>query len=411
MPVFQYEAIDHSGKISSGKYTAEIISEVEKWLLKNGQTPINIEIDSKTDQSGDGQARPISFIEKLKGVNLEDLILFCRQIATMLSAGVSILKALEIMALQVRNPVLRQIIIEVAASIESGANLSDSFALYPKVFSQLFRNVVLIGEESGNLDNSFEYLAVLYENEKEVKEKIKSATRYPKIVVGAMFSAILFLMTFVVPKFVKLFASSKVALPLPTRILITTSHIFTEYFLIMMVAIVLIILAYRFALNYEEFIMFRDRLLLKTPIFGDLAVKIFMSRFCRVFSVLTKSGIDIIKTINLSSSALSNLVLYKALERISAEVEKGTDLQSAMSRHPIFPAMVVQMIAVGEESGQLETMMEKVADYYDVETEYIIKNLSTLIEPILLLFLGVLVAFIALAIFLPMWNMMSVMRG
>ena len=411
MPVFQYEAIDRAGKISSGQYTAEIISEVEQWLLKNGRTPINIEIDSTAGQSREGQPRQVSFIETLQGVSLEDLILFCRQISTMLSAGVTILKALEIMGLQVKNPVLREIIIDVAASIESGANLSDSFALHPKVFSQLFRNVVLIGEESGNLDNSFEYLAELYENEKEVKEKIKAATRYPKIVNFAMFSAILFLMTFVVPKFVKLFASSKVALPLPTRILITLSDVFSEYFLLIAVGIGLLVLAYRFALNYEEFVLFRDRLLLKIPIFGDLAVKIYMSRFCRVFAVLTRSGIDIIKTINLSSSALSNLVLFKALEDISAEVEKGTDLQSAMSRHTIFPAMVVQMVAVGEESGQLDTMMAKVADYYEVETNYIIKNLSTLIEPILLLFLGVMVAFIALAIFLPMWNMMTVMRG
>ena len=202
MPVFHYEAIDQSGKVSSGKYTAEIISEVEQWLLKNGRIPINIEIDSTAGQSREGQPRQLTFIEKLQGVSLEDLILFCRQISTMLSAGVTILKALEIMGLQVKNPVLREIIIDVAASIESGANLSDSFALHPKVFSQLFRNVVLIGEESGNLDNSFEYLAELYENEKEVKEKIKAATRYPKIVIFSIFSAILFLMTFVVPKFV-----------------------------------------------------------------------------------------------------------------------------------------------------------------------------------------------------------------
>jgi type II secretory pathway component PulF len=157
--------------------------------------------------------------------------------------------------------------------------------------------------------------------------------------------------------------------------------------------------------------MTRDRLHLKIPVLGELSIKIYMSRFCRVFSVLTESGINIIRSLELSAAALENLVLVSMLDEVRREVEKGTDLNHAMSQHSLFPAMVIQMVTVGEESGQLDTMMGKVADYYEVETDYTIRNLSTLIEPILLLFMGVMVGFIALAIFMPMWDMMNVARG
>jgi type II secretory pathway component PulF len=167
---------------------------------------------------------------------------------------------------------------------------------------------------------------------------------------------------------------------------------------------------YRLSLNYEKVVEFRDRLLLKVPVFGDLSVKIYMSRFCRVFAVLTKSGINIIKTLQLSATALDNLVLFKTLEQVISDVEEGMEIQASIGKFAVFPPMVVQMVAVGEESGRLDEMMDKVADYFDTETNYTIKNLATMIEPFLLLFLGMMVAFIALSIFMPMWNIMSVMR-
>jgi MSHA biogenesis protein MshG len=366
------------------------------------------EEDSPGGGTSDEQAP--SFFEKIQGVSLDDLILFCRQMSTMLDAGVAILQALEIMANQVNNNMLRQILAATATDIEGGASLSDSLSSHPRVFNQLFLNVVQVGEESGTLDTSFSYLAALYENEKDVKERIKAATRYPKIVVSAIFIAIFILMTFVVPKFAALFASAKVVLPMPTRILIVISNFFADYYLAIIILIAALGFMYRLSLNYENVVAFRDRLLLKIPVFGDLSVKIYMSRFCRVFAVLTKSGINIIKTLQLSATALDNLILFRAMAKVSADVEEGLEIQSSMAKAAIFPPMVVQMVAVGEESGRLDEMMDKVADYFDTETSYIIKNLSTLIEPFLLLFLGIMVAGIALAIFLPMWSIMSVMR-
>ncbi len=412
MALFSYEAINATGKTQTGTFTAELSQEVERWLLEKGLSPISIRmVAEKIGPDYEQHETKISLLDKISGVKIEDRILFCRQIATMLDAGVPVLQSLKILRQQVTNPILKQIIADIATNVEQGASLSDSFAQFPKIFGQLFQNVIKIGEESGNLDNSFSYLALLYENEKDVKERIKSATRYPKIVISALFVAVFFLMSFVVPKFISLFEKGKVELPLATKILILISNFFSHHYLAIFIGIVVLIISYHVAIRYEEVILFRDRMLLRTPIFSDLYTKIYMSRFCRVFAVLTKSGIDIIKTLRLSASALDNLILFRMIEQVTGEVEEGANLHSSMDKHPQLPAMVVQMVAVGEESGQLDTMMDKVADYYEVETDYTIKNLSTLIEPILLLFMGIMVCFIALAIFLPMWNMMSVMRG
>ncbi|MEW6593280.1 MAG: type II secretion system F family protein [Thermodesulfobacteriota bacterium] len=410
MPPFRYEAINAGGKIVSGVFTAEAIPEVEAWLVKNGLSPIAIQItaESKTDAAAGTGA--LTLRDRLLGVRIDDLILFCRQTATMLGAGVAILQSLKVMSQQVANPILKQAILDMIGSVESGASLSDAFARYPKIFNPLFYNVIRVGEETGTLDRSFEYLATLYENEKEVSERIKAATRYPKIVVTAIFGAVFFLMTFVVPKFVKLFASAKVALPLPTRILVAVSGFFADHFFLIVLCIAALVATYRLALNYDEFVLARDRLALKVPVFGPLATKIYMSRFCRVFSVLTTSGIDIIRTLTLAATALENRELFLMMEAIRDDVEQGVNLNDAMTKHPVVPPLVREMVAVGEQSGQLDAMLAKVADYYDAESSYTIKNLSTLIEPFLLLALAVIVGTIALAIFMPMWDMMQVMR-
>jgi MSHA biogenesis protein MshG len=295
--------------------------------------------------------------------------------------------------------------------VESGASLSDAVSRQPKVFNVLFYNIVKVGEETGSLDRAFAYLASLHENEKAIKERIKSATRYPKFVIIAITGAVFFLMSFVVPKFAKLFAAAKVELPVATRILMAVSTFFADNTLGIIGAALVLFIAYRLALGAPEFVLFRDRLLLRVPIFGPLTTKIYMARFCRVFSILTTSGIDIIKTLQLSANALENRVLFQMVGEITSEVEEGVNLHEAMAKHQEIPPMVPQMIAVGEQSGRLDEMMEKVADYYDLESDYTIRNLSTLIEPILLLVLGIFVGLIALAIFTPMWDMLKVVRG
>jgi MSHA biogenesis protein MshG len=415
VPIFRYEAINSAGRVVSGTHAAEIMQEVETWLQKGGLSPVNIQVlseqqSAKVKETTQATTGP-SLRERLFGVTLEDKILFCRQLATLLAAGVSITESFAILALQVSNPILREIILAMNAEVESGASLSDAVSRQPKAFNVLFYNLVKVGEETGSLDRAFAYLASLHENEKAITERIKSATRYPKFVIIAITGAVFFLMSFVVPKFAKLFAAAKVELPLATRILMGVSTFFANNTLGLVGAALVLFIAYRLALGAPEFVLFRDRLLLRVPIFGSLTTKIYMARFCRVFSILTTSGIDIIKTLQLSANALENRVLFQMVGEITSEVEEGVNLHEAMAKHQAIPPMVPQMIAVGEQSGRLDEMMEKVADYYDLESDYTIRNLSTLIEPILLLVLGIFVGLIALAIFTPMWEMMNVMRG
>jgi len=411
MAQFFYRAIQADGADLSGSHSAATVQEVEEWLHRQGCHPVEITISST---SGDGSEERIAspgFWQKLKGISLDDRILLCRQVATMLSAGIPILQALKIMGRQTSNPVIRTILADVADRIEEGANLSDSFAIYPRFSSPLFFNIVKVGEETGTLDQSFQYLAELYENEKEVSERIKAATRYPKIVIFAIMAAVLFLMSFVVPKFISMFNNAHVELPLPTKILVAVSAFTVSYFWFIVIFFIMAVGGYFLAMRDDSLRMVRDRLWLRVPIFGDLSLKIFLSRFGRVFSVLLKSGVDVIRTLELSAMALENLVLFEMLDNVTAEVREGVEMHEAMERHKLFPDMIVQMVAIGEQAGQVDEMMDKVADYYEKETSYLIKNLSTLIEPLLLLVMGVLVGFLALAIYMPMWDMMNVMRG
>lgn len=413
MPLYRYEAINTAGKVITGMQQGEIAQDVEQWLFNKELTPVDIQVAPEGGALG-GTSKvdtKVTLLDKWRGVPLEDLLLFCQQMSAMLIAGVALLRSLQIMKQQISNPILRQHVNEIADDIEAGLNLSDAIAKHPKVFSQLFVNLVRIGEETGNLDNTFAYLASLFENEKDINEKIKSVTSYPKFVSYAMIAAVVFLMRFVVPKFLVMFASSKTALPLATRMLIGVSDFFSDHFLAAIVAGVAIYFLFKKSMKKAKNVLRKDMWLLKLPLYGDLITKIYMGRFCKVFSVLSESGIDIIKTLHLASTALNNKVLFSTMKSVTDDVEEGTDFYTAMSKHPVFPLMVTQMIAVGEESGQLANMMEKVSDFYQAETQHAIKKLSAKIEPLLLLGMGLVVGFIALAIFSPMWGMMDAMKG
>ncbi|MCK5436735.1 MAG: type II secretion system F family protein, partial [Desulfobulbaceae bacterium] len=364
MPLYHYEAINTTGKNITGTHQANLVNEVENWLLTRGLTPIDIRVASGRDtEAVDSAAQKPSLMQRIRGVGYDDIILLCRQIATMLYAGVALLQALRVVKSQVKNSILRNSVMDIADRIEGGSSLSSAVEKYPKIFNRLFLNLIRVGEESGNLDNAFNYLSRLYENEKDINERIKAVTRYPKILLSAMVLAILFLMNFVVPKFMKIFADSKITLPLPTKILIFMTDLISGNFFIIIFFIGIVIAGYRIALRNDEFMLAKDRLSLRLPLLGDLIAKIHMSRFCRVFTVLTESGIDIIKTLELSASSLKNRALFLMIEQVRSEVEEGVEFNKAMSRHPQLPDMVVQMIAIGEESGQIERMMDKVADF------------------------------------------------
>ncbi len=413
MPNFKFEAIDTKGRTVSGIREAAGLNEIEEWLLNNAMSPIDIVVTQGgkvTADPADTVGAKFTFQGRFSKITIDEKIVLCRQIATMINAGVAVLQALEIITMQTTNPVLKTIILQVADDIESGDNLSDSFAKFPRHFDTLFQNIIRVGEESGSLGISFEYLSQVFESEKEVTEKIKAATRYPKIVMTSIVGAVTFLMIFVVPKFMAMFKNSKVELPLPTKILIWVSNAFSNYSVLIVGILIVVVAVYHTALKSKDFVRMKDNLFLKIPVMGDLTIKIYMARFCRVFALLSKSGVDIIKTLDLSVTSINNLVIREIVDEVKVDVKDGKDLYESMARHPMFPPMVVQMVSIGEKSGTLSVMMDKVADFYDSETRYSIDNLSSLIEPILLVVMGVIVGLLALAIYMPMWNMMKVMQ-
>lgn len=413
MSNFKFEAIDNKGRTVSGIREAAGLNEIEEWLLNNGMSPIDIVVTQGGKVNAglaDTAGAKLTFQGRFSKISIDEKIVLCRQIATMINAGVAVLQALEIITMQTTNPVLKTIILQVADDIESGDNLSDSFAKFPRHFDTLFQNIIRVGEESGSLGVSFEYLSQVFESEKEVTEKIKAATRYPKIVMTSIVGAVTFLMVFVVPKFMAMFKNSKVELPLPTKILIWVSNAFSNYAILIIGLLILVVAAYHMALKSKDFVRIKDNLFLKIPVMGSLTIKIYMARFCRVFALLSKSGIDIIKTLDLSVTSINNLVIREIVDEVKVDVKDGKDLYESMAKHPMFPPMVVQMVSIGEKSGTLSVMMDKVADFYDSETRYSIDNLSSLIEPILLVVMGVIVGLLALAIYMPMWNMMKVMQ-
>ncbi len=409
MPIFSYSAVAPDGRVITGNLEGESMDEVEEWLATRNLTPIEIVLGRPEKEGTSSILAKLN--ERFSTVTLEDKILLCRQITTLFGAGIPVIQVFDTLTKQLKNPRLKTIIETVKRDVEAGDGLSLAFSRHKKVFDDLFINLVRVGEESGTLEESFEYLSNLYENEKEVRERIKAATRYPKIVITALFLAISFLMTFVVPKFVTIFQNNRIELPLPTRILVAISGFFTHYYWVILLIIVAIYALYKWSMGHSRPREVRDRILLRLPIFGELYLKIYLARFCRVFSVLVRSGVEIIQTIDLSMGALQNVVLRRAMEEIRDEVRNGVGLDEAMGKHTVFTPLVLQMVAAGVESGQIDSLMGKVAEYYESEADYTIKNLSTLIEPILLLFLGIIVGFIALAIFLPMWSMMDVVRG
>ena len=340
----------------------------------------------------------------------EDIIVFSRQLATLIKAGISFLKGLDTLREQTSNRKLKAIIEEIRVEIERGSSFSEAISRFPKVFSPLYINMIKVGEESGVLDDILERLATLLEHERMTRAMIKAAMRYPLFVVFAITFAFFFLTAFVVPKFAALYHSSKVLLPLPTRILIFLNRAITGYWPFLGALMAGVFFLIRGYIKTPPGRWNWDRLKLKTPIIGPIVEKAVISRFARVFSTLYRSGIPMLHSLDIVSGTLGNVIMSRAVDIIKEDVREGKGLSEPMQKSGAFPPMVIQMVAVGEETGALDEMLTKVSDYYDLEVDYAIKNLSTTIEPVLIVLLAGAVLFLALGIFLPIWDMISVMK-
>ena len=408
MPIFEYKARDKMGELVAGSMNAPDAEAVGSELGRMGHFPVTIR--SAEEDAGGAESEKVDPLERFQKVSKKELVLFTRQMSTLFNAGIPILGILVALQEQVGTPKFKKIVKQLQVDIEGGLSLSEAMEKHPSVFDELYVSMIAAGEAGGVMDGLLKRLANLMEREVENDAKVKAALSYPKMVISAMIIAITILMWKVVPIFVKMFAKAKIELPLATKILIASNKAFFDYWYLLLGGTILAIFAFKKYTSTEKGRYQWDMFMLKVPIMGPIILRSSMAKFARVFSTLQAGGVSIIEILSVSSRVIDNVVLSSIIRGLRDSVQEGTGLAAPLKQSGLIPPLVIQMIAAGEESGALDEMLEKVADYYDDEVDHAVKNLSSMIEPILLLFMAGLVLFLALAIFMPMWDM-SKMAG
>ncbi len=344
-------------------------------------------------------------------MKIDDLILFSRQMYSLLKAGVPITRALYGLAETTRNPRMAEIVRDLARDLESGRTLSSSLAQHDEVFSSLFISMINVGENTGQLDLAFAQLSTYLESEKETRNRIKQAMRYPSIVVGAIAIAIAVINLKVIPEFSKMFARFGSELPLPTRILITTSDFFVNYWWLMLIVLVGGAIGLRRYIRTERGRYQWDRFKLRIPIVGGIINRSTLARFARSFAMASKAGVPLLQNLGSVSQAVDNAYVGHHVEEMRGGIERGDSLTRTAAATGLFTPLVIQMMSVGEETGAIDDLMIEVADYYEREVDYDLKYLGDAIEPILIVSVGILVLILALGIFLPMWELGAAAKG
>jgi len=402
LPVFNYKAKDRYGVPLQGVMEAVSSSAVAGRLTDMGYTPVYI-----LEQETTGFSNIEDFFNFFSNIKMEDLIVFIRQLSSIIGAGVPLLESLEAVYDQVNGTKFKAMIMRIRRDIESGSSFSEALAREPKVFTPVFVSMVKAGERAGILAEVLDRLANLLERDFENAQKIRSATRYPMIVLLALSVAFVIVITFVIPQFAQLYAAFKTELPLPTRILIALNQIIRRFWFVFVLAIGGLYYLIRKLLETERGRLAWDRLSLSIPVIGTLISKLLLARFCRMLAAMLKSGIPVVEALNITKQTVENLVISRVITNIEEEVIRGGSLSEPMRGSKVFPPIAVQMVAIGERAGALESMLNKVADYFDRDADYMIRNLTPLLEPMLILVLAVLVVFLALGVMLPMWDIVK----
>lgn len=404
MPSFRYRAVSSAGLAQHGMVEAPDLDRAVELIRTMGLTPVRM--DAQSGAAAKSHALP--FLRRR--VATRDLILFTRQLETMLESGLPILSALETLHEQTAHPELRLAIDRVRADVEQGGTLTDGLRRHPWCFPNLYVNLVHAGEEGGLITSMLDRIASLLEYAEETEQRIRSATFYPILIVCELVLAFGVLVKFVLPRFASLFRNLNTELPLPTRVLIGTSDFIDRYWYLCLAMIAGAVVAWVFWYRTEDARRRIDRFVLTMPIFGPIILKSIVSRFARVLAALVAGGIPLVQALEISRGSLDNRAMEDEIDRMKEGLIAGQGLAEPLRGSEIFPPLVTRMLAVGEETGSIDKMLVRVARYYDQDVDYTIKNLSTAIEPILLLVLGVAVLFTALAVFLPLWNLMNAFR-
>lgn len=406
MPLFNYTAIDPTGNTQTGQRTGLSEEDVAIQLQREGATPLDITLISKTEQQPSTKVPFAGFFKEK--VSKDALHMFCRQMYAVLKAGIPIGTAVNRMAETTRDKPLKEALQHIIGDLNQGRSLCIAMSQCPTVFSPFFVNLVKVGESTGQLDNVFLHLSSYLELETDTTKKLKTALRYPIIVIVAMTVALFVINALVIPAFASLFASFHAQLPLPTRILLATSHFLTTYWYILLGGIIVSIMAFKTYVKTPEGGLKWAKFQLKIPIIGWLIHRIMLARFARLYALVLRAGVPAVDGIELVGASTGNAYVARKIKSISALVSRGNSISSAISKTGLFPPLVVQMITLGEETGSIDDLLDNVADFYQREIEYDLVRLSDAIEPIMLVLMGGMVLILALGVFLPMWSLATV---
>ena|SRR5688572_263074 len=404
MAVFSYKARSSEGKLVTGRLQGESVDQVVQRLVSMGNTPLDVHALGVT---GSINFEKFGRALGLGKVTTSDLVMFSRQMYTITRAGIPLLRGLRGLVASTHNAILRETLEDILESLEGGRDLAASFARHPEIFPKLYISIVSVGEATGTLDKSFLRLTEYLAQEKDMHDRVKGAVRYPIIVMITIVLAMVFMSTFVIPKFAPVFAQLKGEMPLPTKILLGSSAVVRDYWHLALAFIGLCIFGVRAWLKTPDGRMRWDRMKLRVPVIGKLMYEATLSRINRSMAISLSAGMPMTQTLAVIARSSGNVFMSEKIQVLASSVERGESLHRAASGSGLFSPLVLQMIAIGEETGALPELLDEAAGYYEREVDHTLKNLSSSIEPILIVTVGGMVLVLALGIFMPLWEVIS----
>lgn len=401
MSRYRYEAVTAAGKPVSGRIDAESMDHANDLLGARGLAPVSLQEDA----SGAGRGRWRRLALKWNPVHPEELILFTKQLSTMLKAGIPVLRVVEILESQSENPRLKELCRQIGLDIRGGSTLSGALRRHPDVFARLYVSMVQAGESSGSLPLILQRLIYIISHEHQVRTEIRSVLQYPLIVLASLIAAFVGLITFIIPKFAGVYRKIQVELPFPTRACLVLSRLFNEHWAALLIALAGAAALIWGALRTPAGRLAWDRLKLRIPLTGPVLLKAALSRFASIFSILQASGVGILDSLQILSGTIGNTAISRELEGVQVHLEQGRGVARPLMAARYFTPMLINMVAVGEEAGNLDDMLKEVSLHYDSEVEYATRRLTTAMGPVLIIAMAALVGFFALAVYMPMWDL------
>jgi len=400
MPVFKWEGKDRQGQSIQGQIEASNTAVAVMQLRKQQIVPLKLREETKKKA-----AFGLSLGSRIKE---KEVAVFTRQLATMIDAGLPLVQSLEVLSAQQENPTFKNCLLAVKRDVEGGATFSDALRKHPKAFNDLYTNLVTAGEIGGTLDIILNRLSQYMEKSIALKKRVRGAMVYPASILGICVLVVVVLLVFVIPVFEKMFAGFGAALPAPTQFVIALSKFVQGNFVFILGGVAGLVFLFRRYRGTESGRMVTDRAMLKAPVFGPLLVKIAIARFSRTLGTLVSSGVPILDGLNITAKASGNKVLEEAIMRTRASISEGKTIAEPLGEASVFPPMVVQMIGVGESTGSLDAMLNKIADFYDEEVDATVAALTSLLEPLMMVVLGTLIGGMMVAMYLPIFKMATV---